>query len=156
MAYIPVPSGSSIYNFRAPCLSSSIPLSLPSSPHTISPRYLFFVSLHLSSPFPSILFVPRQTLTSWWQNGCQQLQASIPLAPEREVPPSQRFLQKPWARLDWHRPGHLPIPGRTSVVKGTHPAVPHAARITGVKLTPARARGGQGEGGWPPGNVLFL
>lgn len=132
----------------------------PSFSPFLSPHHLPSLSFFCLSP--SLFSIPLHFVCSqtdshsWWQNGCQQLQASIPLAPEREVPPSQRFLQKPWARLDWHRPGHLPIPGRTSVVKGTHPAVPHAARITGVKLTPARARGGQGEGGWPPGNVLFL
>lgn len=77
-----------------PSLLPSLPLPIP------SPLTIFFLSLFTSLLHPPLFcFVPRQVLTSWWQNGCQQLQVSIPLAPERESPPSHDFYGNPGPTL---------------------------------------------------------
>lgn len=90
--------------FQAPCLSSSTPPSFPSSPHPISPHYLFCLSSPLFYiPLCFVLF-PDRFLPHGGRMAANNSRSPSPsLQKERLHPPmiSTETLDPPWLSQIW-------------------------------------------------------
>ena len=91
-----------------------ISFSYPSPPRSLSVSLLHSILLY---------FAPRQIPTSWWQNGCQQLQASVFIAPEKEVYPPNYSYRNPIPCLGTHQTtcpslSQSPLPRRLDLLAG--------------------------------------